>query len=121
MDELNKSMLEASLKTAPKLIDRNYKLIYHLSKLAEVLRSLTYYESIKGHAKLRILEANEITDYLLYMEQNSLSPSTMRLKNQINNALLENQYGDGVIVRILKNKASKIEKCSLLNFYINEK
>jgi len=46
-------------------------------------------------------------------------PSTQNLADQLNKALLENPDGDGVILKVFKNIDSKVEKCSIMNFYLS--
>jgi len=106
--------------TNEKLVDKDFVLISRLTQTLKILGSVLMYENLSSHLKFEIENAYYILDTILKDQNKDLKPTTNRLKNLINQALIKNQHGDGVIVRVLKHKASKIEKCSLLNFYIDE-
>lgn len=105
----------------PYLIDTNYGFQNRIIQILKIINYLLRNEKLGNRCRMNLDECYQLLAELYDNEKQSLKPTTRRLKNQINQALLENKYGDGVIVRILKKQDYKIEKCSLLNFYINEK
>lgn len=102
------------------LKERNYTLINGLRQVLKIITRCLIFKRVDQQVKFELENAFAITEDLIKKESEVFNPTTMRLKNTINNGLKENKHGDGVIVRIVKKKDFKIEKCSLINFYIYE-
>lgn len=105
----------------PYLVDSNYKLQKSLVQVLKIIHNLLRSENLRDRCKFELENTVQLLADLLNDEKQLFKPTTKRLKEEINQALLKNKHGDGVIVRVLKNQEYKIEKCSLLNFYINGK
>lgn len=103
---------------APYLVDSNYKLQKALVYILRIIHDLLRNENLSDRCNIELETTVQLLVELINNEKLLLKPTTKRLKNKINQALIENQDGDGVIVRVVKNPEYKIEKCSLLNFYI---
>ncbi|WP_127845411.1 hypothetical protein [Psychroflexus aestuariivivens] len=104
-----------------KLIDRDISLISRLTQIIKILQAVLMNKNLSGHFRFEIENAYQLAETIINDEKKVFKPTTIRLKNKINKALIENKHGDGVIVRILTKENYKIEKCSILNFNINEK
>lgn len=103
------------------LIDRDHSLINKLKEIIKHLHVLLMSGKVKGEVRFEIENIIQLLESTLKSECAELKPTTLRLKDAINQAILENEHGDGVMVMVLKNKNAKIEKCSLLKMYLDGK
>lgn len=101
------------------LIDRDYRLIEKLKEVSKHLHILIMSGKAKGEIRFGIESSIQLLDEIIKIETADLKPTTIRLKDAINQALIENEHGDGVLLWILKNKDAKKEKCSLVKLYLN--
>jgi hypothetical protein len=95
---------------------------YILSDVEHLERSLLKLQHFhKLDSKTRIC-VSEMLDILISLNKKlnrEPRPSTQNLADQLNRALLENPDGDGVILKVFKSPDSKVERCSIMNFYLS--
>lgn len=103
-----------------KIVERNFSLLSGLTTIAKSLTSCLMHNRVDPHVRNELEHAFAVTDYLINSEREEFKPTTIRLKNMINEELQRNKHGDGVIIRVVKKRDFKIEKCTLTNFYIHE-
>ena len=102
-----------------RIVERNFSLLSGLTSISKSLTSCLMHNRVDPHVRFELENAFAITDNLINNEREEFKPTTVRLKNMINEELQRNKHGDGVIVRVVNKREFKIEKCTLTNFYIH--
>lgn len=102
------------------LREYDYLLVSRLNKIKKNLLALEMKYNLNYLVRVQLAEVIEQIEDIVSKETKKPNSSLNRLGITLNNALAKNPYGDGVILRVLKKSDGRIEKCTILNFIINE-
>ena len=90
-----------------------------LEELEKAVIRLDHFSKLDNHGRKESYRLQQLIQSLKNRLLKNPKPTTHLLANQINQALLDNPDGDGVIVRVLIDPKAKIEKCSILDFHLS--
>jgi hypothetical protein len=96
----------------------NY-IISDVEHLERNLLKLQHFHKLDSKTRICVSEMLDILISLNKKLNREPRPSTQNLADQLNKALLENPDGDGVILKVFKSPDSKVERCSIMNFYLS--
>jgi 3-phosphoglycerate kinase len=92
---------------------------YLLEELEKAVIRLDHFSKLDNHGRKESYRLRHIVEALKDRLLKNPKPTTNLLANQINQALKDNPYGGGVVVRVFRDINSKIEKCSIIDIYLN--
>lgn len=102
------------------LVEYDYLLVSRLNKVKKNLLGLEMKYNLSYMVRVQLAEAIEQIEDIILKETKKPKPALNRLGIKLNEALIKNPYGDGVVLRVFKKRDGKIEKCTILNFIISE-
>ena len=93
--------------------------LYMIDELEKKGLRMEHFSNLDSKDRKEVYELNSIIMSLRNRLVRNPKPTTNLLANQINQALKDNPYGGGVVVRVFRDINSKIEKCSIIDIYLN--
>ncbi|NEV93457.1 hypothetical protein G3567_04740 [Psychroflexus sp. YR1-1] len=100
------------------LIDSDYGFQKTITKILKIIFNILRNMKLENRCRADLNLCYELLVGILNKEQRPLKPTTRRLREEINQTLLENKDGDGVLVVISTKPDYKFERMSKLNFNI---
>ena len=99
--------------------DKENYILSDVELLERSLLKLQHFHKLDSKTRICVSEMLDILISLNKKLNREPRPSTQNLADQLNRALLENPDGDGVILKVFKSPDSKVERCSIMNFYLS--
>jgi hypothetical protein len=99
--------------------DKENYILSDVEHLERSLLKLQHFHKLDSKTRICVSEMSNILFSLNKKLKREPRPSTQNLADQLNRALLENPDGDGVILKVFKSPDSKVERCSIMNFYLS--
>lgn len=102
------------------LIDSDYGIQKTIITILKIIFNILRNAKLENRCRADLNLCYELLISMLNKEKQPLKPTTRRLTENINQTLLENKDGDGVLVLITTKPDYKFERMSKLNFNIYE-
>lgn len=90
-----------------------------IERLERMFLKLDHFANLDSKSRIQIREMEQTIKSLKAKFCKKPKASTLKLAELLNNCLIQNPYGDGVVLRVFKTPNANLEKCSIANFYLN--